>query len=201
MCAFVVVGFFIGTGGDFTISRKGLIFGLMSSFFAALYSVLVRTTIAKLDSNEFLLLQYNTNLALLLLTPYVLFNRKVSSFYLCYSTRYWLIQVGAGIFGFILNIAIFWQIKYTSSLTHNLVGSVKSCGQTIIAYFLFPGYEQFTLLKIIGVVIIVLSSILYGVFKHIEGAIPTDFAIRKLNGKKAGKVTDDRLLDVEAPSQ
>jgi hypothetical protein len=79
-----------------------------------------------------------------------------------------MIQIAAGVFGFVLNIATFWQIKYTSSLTHNLVGTLKSCGQTIVAIFLFPEYEQFTVLKTMGVVIVVISSIVYGIFKHQE---------------------------------
>jgi GDP-fucose transporter C1 len=171
VCFFVVIGFFIGTGGDFTISRKGLIYGIVSSFFAALYSVFVKTTIAHFDGDEFELLQYNSTLALFLLTPYVVFNQNVSSFYRCYSQRYWLVQIGGGIIGFILNLAIFWHIKYTSSLTHNLVGTLKSCGQTIFALFLFPEYERFTVLKTLGMLIVIAASVFYAIFKHLDAKL------------------------------
>jgi hypothetical protein len=83
--------------------------------------------------------------------------------------HYWIVQTGAGLAGFVLNLSIFWQIKYTSSLTHNLVGTVKSCVQTGIAYFIFPEYEQFTLMKFVGFVIIAVSSSVYAILRNAEG--------------------------------
>jgi GDP-fucose transporter C1 len=165
----IVIGFVIGTKGDLSISFKGLAIGLLSSCFAALYAILVKVTITGLEGNEFELLQYNTNLAILLLTPFVLFNREWNSLYKCYSPRYWAVQTVAGFGGFILNLSIFWHIKYTSSLTHNLVGTVKSCVQTGIAYFLFPEYEKFTAMKFLGFLIIAISSTVYAVLRNVEG--------------------------------
>lgn len=172
-CVFIVIGFALGATGDVTMTARGLFFGLLSSVFAALYAILVKTTLGYLNGNEFLLLQYNTNLALLFLTPYVLFNREVNSMYRCYSVRYWIVQTLAGVGGFVLNLSIFWHIKYTSSLTHNLVGTVKSCMQTAIAYVLFPTYEKYGVAKFIGFVVIVVSSSMYGVLKNKEAAAKT----------------------------
>lgn len=169
-CIAIVIGFALGATGDVTMTARGLVFGLLSSVFAALYAILVKATLGYLDKNEFLLLQYNTNLALLFLTPYVLFNQEVNAMYKCYSMRYWVVQTLAGVGGFVLNLSIFWHIKYTSSLTHNLVGTVKSCMQTAIAYLLFPSYEKYGILKVIGFVVIVVSSMLYGLLKNKEAA-------------------------------
>ena len=172
-CVFIVIGFALGAAGDVTMTVRGLVFGLLSSVFAALYAILVKTTLGYLEGNEFLLLQYNTNLALVFLTPYVLFNSEVNSMYKCYSMRYWVVQTLAGIGGFVLNLSIFWHIKYTSSLTHNLVGTVKSCMQTAIAYLLFPTYEKYGVAKIIGFFVIVVSSMVYGILKNKEAAART----------------------------
>lgn len=195
-CVAIVIGFALGTNGDLTISGKGLFFGLLSSCMAALYAILVKTTITKLDGNEFLLLQYNTNIALVILTPYVLFNRDVNSMFRCYSMRYWITQFLAGAAGFILNISIFWHIKYTSSLTHNLVGTVKSCVQTLLAYFLFPKYEQYTVQKFIGFTVILVSSFIYAALKNKEGK------------RKNAEILEDEAIggeaiqvDVDEPAQ
>lgn len=41
------------------------------------------------------------------------------------STPFWVAMTITGLFGFLINIAIFLQIKYTSPLTHNLAGTAK----------------------------------------------------------------------------
>jgi GDP-fucose transporter C1 len=50
-------------------------------------------------------------------------------------TQYLLIF--AGVLGTLMNIASFFQIKYTSALTHNVSGTAKSCVQSILAWFIY----------------------------------------------------------------
>ena len=46
---------------------KGAIFGVCSSLFVALYSIVVKKVMSLLDDNEYLLIEYNTPIAIILL--------------------------------------------------------------------------------------------------------------------------------------
>jgi hypothetical protein len=55
-------------------------------------------------------------------------------------TQYLLIF--AGVLGTLMNIASFFQIKYTSALTHNVSGTAKSCVQSILAWFIYQYVQR-----------------------------------------------------------
>ena len=50
---------------------------------------------------------------------------------------FWALMVLTGITGFVINIAIFLQIKFTTPLTNNISGTAKSCVQTALAAWYF----------------------------------------------------------------
>jgi hypothetical protein len=50
----------------------------------------------------------------------------------------------SGLMGYLINIAIFMQIRYTSALTNAVSGTAKGCVQTAVGWLLFGNEISFT---------------------------------------------------------
>jgi GDP-fucose transporter C1 len=77
-CGIVFLGFVIGSYGEINFSWEGLIYGVGSSAFVALYGIYVQKSLAIVDNNQWRLLHYNTTLAILILFPVVLLSGEIS---------------------------------------------------------------------------------------------------------------------------
>ncbi|KAK8885810.1 hypothetical protein M9Y10_041264 [Tritrichomonas musculus] len=167
-CLGVVVGFCVGVQGDVDLTLKGGVFGVLSSCFVATYSIVVKQVMGLLDDNQYLLIEYNTPLAIVFLAPFVWLNGEFDILKERRSTKFWTMQTIAGVVGFIINIAIFLNIKYTTPLTHNLSGTVKACLQTLLAFIFFPTGETMTPMKFIGTVLVISFSAYYAAVRRNE---------------------------------
>lgn len=167
-CAGVVVGFCVGVGGDVDLTLKGGIYGVMSSMFVATYSIVVKRVMGLLDNNEYLLIEYNTPIAIVFLFPFVWMSGEFDILKTPRSTRFWVMQTITGVVGFIINIAIFLNIKYTTPLTHNLSGTVKACLQTLLAFIFFPQGETMTTMKFVGTALVIGFSGYYAYVRKSE---------------------------------
>jgi GDP-fucose transporter C1 len=177
-CFGVVIGFFFGVEGEIHLSFRGAVYGILSSLFVASYSIVVKRVMDLLDRNEYILIEYNTPIAIVALFPFVWYSGEFSVFSDHRSLRFWGMQTVAGIVGFIINIAIFLNIKYTSPLTHNLSGTVKACLQTLLAFVIFPASEVMTIMKFIGTILVIGFS---GVYAYVRKQEMT----KKINAEKA----------------
>jgi GDP-fucose transporter C1 len=167
-CLGVVVGFFFGVQGEIGLSPRGAIYGIISSVCVAMYSIVVKRALGLLDKNEYLLIEYNTQIAIISLAPFVWYSGEFSVLGEGRSARFWLMQTLAGVVGFVINIAIFLNINYTSPLTHNLSGTVKACLQTLLAFVFFPGSEIMTVMKFIGTILVIGFSAVYAYVRKQE---------------------------------
>lgn len=167
-CLGVIIGFFFGVEGEIGLTWKGCLYGVSSSLFVALYSIIVKRTLKELDGNEYVLIEYNTPIAIIVLIPFIYFNGEFEVLSRHLSANFWIMQTLAGVVGFLINIAIFININTTSPLTHNLAGTVKACLQTILAFFIFPSSEKMTIKKFIGTVLIIAFSGLYSYVRTLE---------------------------------
>jgi GDP-fucose transporter C1 len=50
---------------------------------------------------------------------------------------FWVSMTVSGILGFLINIAVYLQIKHTSPLTNNISGTLKACVQTLLAMMIY----------------------------------------------------------------
>ncbi|EAX94195.1 GDP-fucose transporter-related protein [Trichomonas vaginalis G3] len=167
-CIGVIIGFFFGVEGEIGLTWKGCFYGVASSLFVALYSIVVKKTLKSLDNNEYVLIEYNTPIAIIAFIPLIYFNGEFEVLTRKLSANFWIMQTLAGVVGFLINIAIFININVTSPLTHNLAGTVKACIQTILAFYIFPSSEKMTIKKFIGTVMIIAFSGLYSVVRTLE---------------------------------
>ncbi|KAF9109229.1 hypothetical protein BGX27_007852 [Mortierella sp. AM989] len=140
-CAVVVLGFFVGSYGETNFSWPGLLAGVGSSIFVALYGIYVKKTLVMVDNNQWRLLHYNTAISILLLTPIVLFSGELGEMwrevYFLDDLGFWGLMTITGVAGFLINTAMFLQIKYTTALTNTISGTAKSCVQTLLAMFFY----------------------------------------------------------------
>ncbi|CAO3597195.1 unnamed protein product [Absidia cylindrospora] len=140
-CFIVFLGFAIGSYGEINFSWAGVIYGVGSSAFVALYGIYVQKTLAAVDNNQWKLLHYNTTLAIIFLFPLVLFSGELSEIWATseaiYDLGFWALMTFTGVTGFGINIAMFLQVKYTSALTNTICGTAKACVQTVLAVMIF----------------------------------------------------------------
>lgn len=140
-CFIVFCGFALGSYGEINFSWAGIIYGVGSSAFVALYGIYVQKTLAAVDNNQWKLLHYNTTLAIVFLFPLVLFSGELSDIWATseaiYDMGFWILMTISGLMGFAINVAIFLQVKYTSALTNTICGTAKACVQTVLALMIF----------------------------------------------------------------
>ena len=82
---------------------------------------------------------------------------------------FWTIMTIAGMTGFLINIAVFLQIKVTSPLTNTISGTskvtisnhhlFKACAQTLLAWMIFR--NEITPLNALGIFITLAGSLIY----------------------------------------
>jgi GDP-fucose transporter C1 len=167
-CLGVVAGFLCGVQGDLDLTLKGGVYGVASSCALATYSLVVKRVIGLLDNNEYLLIEYNTPIAIVILAPFTWWAGEFDILKEKRSTRFWVTQTVAGVTGFVINIAIFLNIKYTTPLSHNLSGTLKACLQTVLAFVFFPDGETMSPLKFVGTVLVIAFSAYYAVVRREE---------------------------------
>lgn len=168
-CIVVFVGFTIGSYGEINFTWPGLIFGVGSSFFVALYGIYVKRKLALVKNDEWELMKYNTTLSTIFLFPVVVLSGdlaflQTSTFLL--SPRFWFIMIFTGIMAFLINVAVFLQIKFTTPLTNTISGTAKACAQTVLAFYVFGNPISF--LNGVGIFLTMLGSIFYSFFKYKE---------------------------------
>ncbi|KAG0263285.1 hypothetical protein BG011_009014 [Mortierella polycephala] len=169
-CAVVVLGFFVGSYGETNFSWPGLWAGVGSSVFVALYGIYVKKTLQVVDNNQWRLLHYNTAISIVLLTPLVLLSGEVSEIwenvYFLDDMGFWFLMTVTGVAGFLINTAMFLQIKYTTALTNTISGTAKSCVQTLLAMVFYQ--NPITATNGFGIFLSLLGSGLYSGVRYAE---------------------------------
>lgn len=161
--AIVVLGFFVGSEGEVNFSLIGTLFGVTSSVFVSLNSILTKKNMDAVGGNEWALAGYNNLNALLLFIPIIPLSGETAvisrHWYLFFSGHYWTLMTLGGMFGFAIGIVTIMQIKVTSALTHNISGTAKACVQTVLALMLWRNQTNAT--NMAGVLMVLLGSAAY----------------------------------------
>eukprot|EP00960_Hanusia_phi_P072214 767730-Hanusia_phi.AAC.2 len=179
-CIGVTVGFVINAvaeadivitklGEDLTTLIYGCLAGFVSSFFVALYPMLLHSSILKGKNNCFpRQISINVNaMSLAWYMPLILYEILVggllSSPFLL-DIEFWLFNFATASVGFVLNVAAMLQVKFTSPLTHMVVGSVKGAVTSVIGV-LFYG-NRMDGMSCIGLSVLLISSFAYSYLKQ-----------------------------------
>lgn len=168
-CFVVMIGFIIGSIGELHFSWLGVIFGVTSSAFVALYGIYVKKVMPFVDGDQWRLLIYNTILSIFFMIPVIFIGGEVDGLLaseLFYLSGTWVNMTITGIFGFVLNIAVFLQIKYTSPLTNNISGTLKACVQTLLAMLVYR--NPISLMNGLGIFLVIFGSFWYSNIRYME---------------------------------
>ncbi|ORY05212.1 hypothetical protein K493DRAFT_252836 [Basidiobolus meristosporus CBS 931.73] len=146
-CSIVFVGFVVGSYGEVNFSWAGIFYGVSSSAFVALYGIYVKKTLAVVDNNQWRLLHYNTAISIMILSPIVIFSGELSDInhevLFLDDSKFWFLMTVTGVTGFLINTAMFLQIKFTTPLTNTISGTAKACVQTLLAAIFFQNPISF----------------------------------------------------------
>ncbi|KAF9964890.1 hypothetical protein BGZ70_005776 [Mortierella alpina] len=104
------------------------------------------------------------------LTPIVLFSGEVGEIrrevYFIGDLGFWFLMTITGVAGFLINTAMFLQIKYTTALTNTISGTAKSCVQTLLAMVFYQ--NPITAMNGFGIFLSLLGSGMYSWVRYAE---------------------------------
>lgn len=161
----VISGFMVGSKGEANFSLFGTVFGVLSSTFVSLNSIMTKKVGNVVNNDSWTLAFYNNMNASFLFIPFIfifgeirILRDHVEQLLLL---KFWFYMMIAGVFGFLIGIITIKQIQLTSPLTHNVVGTVKAALQTVLAFYIWG--NEVTIGSVIGVILVLAGSLLYSV--------------------------------------
>ncbi len=126
------------------MTNLSIFLGILSSFFGALNGVYIKKTINILNNNLWEMNLLTNLVTLIVLLPLIYIFDEVNNiveFKGLWLLSFWYALFISGLFGFLLGLAISFQIKVTSPLTSNISGVAKSCIQTVAGVIYYVEFK------------------------------------------------------------
>ncbi|KAH9997717.1 hypothetical protein BJV74DRAFT_826060 [Russula compacta] len=176
----VTVGFFIGVApeGSLPISSVpspiSLFYGVLSSLFIAVHSVLIKSSLPYCNNSTIQLAYWTNAGSAVLLAPFVLLRGEPAKLLELSTSSEWNMNVFiwgclvTGLFGFLLCIAGLLSIKVTSPVTHMFSSASRSVLQTLLGVWLFQ--DVLTVNRVMSISTILGGSMYYTWVKTTEQA-------------------------------
>lgn len=137
----VILGFFLGAKGEVNFTMIGTVFGICSSLFVSLNSILTKKVLPAVDNDHWKLTFYNNVNAVVLFLPLMAYYESetiLAAFGKQFvSPSFWAAMSVAGVMGFSIGIVTVLQIKATSPLSHNISGTAKAAFQSMLAFYIW----------------------------------------------------------------
>lgn len=157
-----IPSYIAGVEGEINFSLKGTLFGVGASLVGAFYTIFLQRYLKDVIKNSWELTFYN-NLNSCAILPILCFAMGEVQVVWTHreelSLGFFAWTAFAGIVGLFVGIATQMQIKYTSSLSHNISGVMKNCIQSFIGAAVYQ--TPLTLKGIGGVLLVVGGSFAY----------------------------------------
>jgi GDP-fucose transporter C1 len=170
--AAVILGFFVGAKGEVRFSLLGTLFGVVSSVFVSLNSIVTKKAMPLVDKNQWKLTAYNNVNACILFLPLIVASGELDVIAahadLLLSPYFWGVMLVGGVFGFLIGIVTIMQITATSPLTHNISGTAKACVQTGFAFYIWGNPTTFE--NLLGIALVLAGSLAYTWVRNVEMA-------------------------------
>ncbi|XP_050431003.1 GDP-fucose transporter 1-like [Adelges cooleyi] len=171
VCCFVITsGFILGIdqenlAGSF--SAVGTVFGVLSSFSMACYSIQINRLLPDLNNQIWLLTYYNNVYATVLFLPLLTLEAKeISDYSKLMSRNFVLLMIVGGVCALLVSYVTALQVQVTSPLTHNISGTAKACFQTVLASYVY--HEWKSTLWWLSNIIVLGGSAAYTVVRNLE---------------------------------
>ena len=185
-CAIVCTGFIVGIYGDSSspisssgngtdgVTFTGVFFGILSSLTTAFHAIVIKESMEVVEGNTLELVWYNNVLSAVAMVPLVLISGEFDyalSFFLESTDESGLLKtfimgtLVTGLFGYLINVAGFLQIKVTSPVSHMISSAVRGVLQTLIAVWLFG--DILTGSRVSGIALVLVGSSWYAYDKSL----------------------------------
>jgi len=168
-CALVVSGFLLGNDQELRWSMQGVIFGVASSFFVAMNSIMVKKKFRLVDNNSWKMTLYNNVNATFLFLPLIVLSGELNVVATAPNVRtvqFWALMTAGGFLGVAISFATATQINYTSPLTHNVSATAKAAAQTVLALGIYR--NPITVLGGVSVAVVLTGSLSYTLVRRAE---------------------------------
>lgn len=146
-CVIIFSGFALGVNQEGlagSFSTLGTIYGVISSFAQALFSIHTKEVLPYVNDKIWLVSYYNNVYAVVLFLPIMFicgeFN-EVASYPHLHSPYFWLFLTIGGVCGLTVGYVTSLQIQVTSPLTHNISGTAKASFHTILATYWYQEFK------------------------------------------------------------
>ncbi|XP_050527258.1 GDP-fucose transporter 1 [Daktulosphaira vitifoliae] len=147
ICCFIIIfGFFLGIdqeniSGSFSL--VGTVFGVLSSFSLAYYSIQIKKVLPFVNNKIWLLSYYNNVYASVLFIPLLIVEfQEISNLSKLTDYKFLLLMIVGGLCGLSIGYITALQVQVTSPLTHNISGTAKACFQTVIASYWYSEWKS-----------------------------------------------------------
>eukprot|EP01127_Copromyxa_protea_P003483 TRINITY_DN13291_c0_g1_i1.p1 TRINITY_DN13291_c0_g1~~TRINITY_DN13291_c0_g1_i1.p1 ORF type:complete len:344 (-),score=86.05 TRINITY_DN13291_c0_g1_i1:22-1053(-) len=169
-CFIVFSGFIVGSYGEVNFEWAGWISGVISSMFVAYYNNSIKKSLVFVDNSSWRLMIYNTTWAIFFFIP-VLFVTGELVVFDPVATSLLTNEVAQGIvwtgvLGYLINIAIFLQMKMTSPLTGTISGTVKGVLQVLFGWLIFQNAISRT--NFLGICLVIGGSSWYSYIQYLK---------------------------------
>lgn len=204
-CLLIISGFLLGNNQEVRWSLIGVVFGVSSSFFVAMYSIMLKKKLPLVEQNQWKITLYNNLNASFLFLPLIVGSGEVQTLIESPDVRtltFWFLLTCSGLLGVCMSFVIASQVKYTSPLTHNVSATAKSAAQTLIALAIYR--NPITKLGLLSVFVVIIGSTCYGLVRKSEmkRAAAAEAAAKEMttiNGEE--DTTKETLLEQESGKQ
>ncbi|OBZ82766.1 GDP-fucose transporter 1 [Choanephora cucurbitarum] len=120
-CVSIIIGTCVASMGYINFSSAGAFYGLAWPAMLALYGIYLKKTLLALRHDIWMLVQYNTLLSIVLLTPFVILSGELaeifSTVWFWDEFGFWLQMLITSIAGLSVNLIMMVLLTYTSPLT------------------------------------------------------------------------------------
>lgn len=171
-CCIIFSGFALGVnqeGVAGSFSTIGTVFGVISSFAQALFSIHTKEVLPYVNHHIWLVSYYNNVYAVALFLPIIYLCgefTELAAYPHLYSLYFWLFLTIGGLFGLTVGYVTSLQIQVTSPLTHNISGTAKASFHTVLATYWY--HEVKPLLWWMSNLIVLSGSAIYAFVKKKE---------------------------------
>eukprot|EP00172_Hildenbrandia_rubra_P002743 Plantae.Rhodophyta-Hildenbrandia_rubra.ctg38345.p1 GENE.Plantae.Rhodophyta-Hildenbrandia_rubra.ctg38345~~Plantae.Rhodophyta-Hildenbrandia_rubra.ctg38345.p1 ORF type:complete len:326 (+),score=23.36 Plantae.Rhodophyta-Hildenbrandia_rubra.ctg38345:458-1435(+) len=165
-CGIVVSGYFVGNKHELRWTYIGVIYGLLSSFFVAMNSIVVKKKFPLVDNDPWKITLYNNLNASVLFIPIILCSGEPAGILASENARtqmFWILMTVSGALGILMSFAYAAQVKYTSPLTHNVSTTAKSAAQALIALLVYR--NPINVMGYFGIAFVFIGSLCYGLVR------------------------------------
>jgi len=121
------------------------------------------------NGDQWVLLGYNSIISIGFMLPLIWISGEFSTLLsnpLFYNKIVWINMTLSGVLGFLLNIVVYLQIKFTSPLTNNISGTLKACLQTLLAMVIYM--NPISGMNALGIILVIVGSFWYSQVRYHE---------------------------------